>query len=61
MQRSPDLRAADAGRERTANDLRAHFAAGRLSEPELGERLDAAYAIGPAADPPPLPRRRRHR
>jgi hypothetical protein len=37
------LRASDADRERAAEALREHFAAGRLSEEELGERVDAAY------------------
>lgn len=40
---SPDLRASDAERERTATLLRDHAAAGRLTPEELGERLDAAY------------------
>jgi hypothetical protein len=39
----PALRAGDADREALAGDLREHFAAGRLSEAELGERLDATY------------------
>jgi Domain of unknown function (DUF1707) len=40
----PTLRASDAERERTAEALRAHFAAGRISDDELDERTDAAYA-----------------
>ncbi|MDW5596509.1 DUF1707 domain-containing protein [Conexibacter stalactiti] len=40
----PDLRASDAERERTVAQLRDHFGAGRLSEEELDERSDAAYA-----------------
>jgi hypothetical protein len=44
MERSGDLRAGDADRERTAADLREHFAAGRLDEAELGDRLEAVYA-----------------
>jgi hypothetical protein len=65
MDRHPELRASDADRERTAADLREHFAAGRLSEAELGERLDAAYSATTLAeldalssdlpDPRPLP------
>ena len=39
----PELRASDAQRDRTAAELREHFAAGRLTEDELGDRLDAAY------------------
>jgi hypothetical protein len=50
MQQRPNLRAADADRERTATDLREHYAAGRLSEPELGERIDAAYAARTVAE-----------
>jgi hypothetical protein len=36
-------RASDADRERLAEALREHYAAGRLSAEELGERLSAAY------------------
>ena len=43
MDDKPVLRAGDADRESLAGDLREHFAAGRLSEAELGERLDATY------------------
>jgi hypothetical protein len=39
-----ELRASDEERERTASELRVHFAAGRLTDDELSERLDAAYA-----------------
>jgi hypothetical protein len=38
-----DLRASDEDRDRAAAEIRAHFAAGRLSEDELSERLDAVY------------------
>jgi uncharacterized protein DUF1707 len=38
-----DLRASDEERDRAAAEIRAHFAAGRLSEEELSERLDAVY------------------
>jgi class 3 adenylate cyclase len=38
------LRAADADRERVAAALRDHFGAGRLSEDDLSERIDATYA-----------------
>ncbi len=34
----------DQERERAAQQLREHFAAGRLSDEELSERVDAAYA-----------------
>lgn len=40
---NPALRASDAERERTATQLRDHFAAGRITSDELNERLDAAY------------------
>ncbi|MDO8188016.1 DUF1707 domain-containing protein [Conexibacter sp. JD483] len=39
-----DLRASDAERERTVTQLRDHFSSGRISEQELDERSDAAYA-----------------
>ncbi|HTX09832.1 MAG TPA: DUF1707 domain-containing protein [Solirubrobacteraceae bacterium] len=38
------LRASDEQRERAAQDIREHFAAGRLSEDELDERVQAAYS-----------------
>jgi hypothetical protein len=37
------IRASDADREQAARALRDHYAAGRLNEEELGERLDAVY------------------
>jgi hypothetical protein len=40
---SPDLRASDEQRDRAAAEIRDHYAAGRLTEDELNERLDAAY------------------
>jgi hypothetical protein len=61
------LRAGDADREALAADLREHFAAGRLRDEELAERLEAAYrattmaqldalrADLPAARPLPAP------
>ncbi len=39
-----DVRASDEDRELSAAALREHFAAGRLSQDELGERLRALYA-----------------
>ena len=39
----PELRVSDAERDRAAQDLREHFAAGRLSEDELDERVQVAY------------------
>lgn len=60
----PDLRASDAERERTVAQLRDHFGAGRISEEELDERSDSAYAartLGElralVADLPALPAR----
>jgi len=57
-----ELRASDAERERTVTQLRDHFSAGRISEQELDERCDAAYAartVGQLSellsDLPPLP------
>jgi hypothetical protein len=38
-----DVRASDDDRERAASEIRAHFAAGRLSEDELSDRLEAVY------------------
>jgi Domain of unknown function (DUF1707) len=39
-----DVRASDAERDRTAQDLSAHAGEGRLTLAELSERVDAAYA-----------------
>jgi hypothetical protein len=39
----PDLRASDEQRERAAEEIREHFAAGRLDDDELGDRVQAAY------------------
>jgi hypothetical protein len=44
MPEPSDLRASDHERERAAAEIREHFAAGRLSEDELDERLATAYA-----------------
>jgi hypothetical protein len=38
-----DLRVSDEQRERAAAEIREHFAAGRLSDDELSERVQAAY------------------
>jgi hypothetical protein len=45
-----DLRISDAERERAANDLREHYAAGRLTEDEFDERVQAAYAARTAGE-----------
>jgi hypothetical protein len=44
MPDDPGLRASDEQRERAAQDIREHFAAGRLNEDELDERVQAAYS-----------------
>ena len=46
----PDLRVSDSDRESVAGELRDHFAAGRLSEGELSDRLGAAYSAKTAAE-----------
>src|SRR5258708_12763378 len=43
MSESPQTRASDEDRERSAENLREHFAAGRIGEDELAERLEAVY------------------
>lgn len=43
MTDAPNLRASDEQRERAAQEIREHFAAGRLTEDELGERVQAVY------------------
>ena len=45
-----DVRVSDAERERAAQDLREHYAAGRLTEDELDERVQAAYRARTATD-----------
>jgi hypothetical protein len=68
-----DLRASDTERERVAETLRAHAAAGRLDADELEQRLDGAFKartradlvplvadLPPAPAPAPPPRRERH-
>ena len=39
-----DVRVSDDERERVAREIREHYAAGRLDDDELNERVDAAYA-----------------
>ena len=39
-----DLRASDEQRERAAAEIREHFAAGRLTDDELSERVQAVYS-----------------
>ena len=50
MSDTSHLRASDEDRERFAQNLREHFAAGRSGEEELGERLDAVYAARTMAE-----------
>jgi hypothetical protein len=47
--RPPELRASDAERERTADQLRYAAGEGRLTVEELDERLNAATRRAPAA------------
>jgi hypothetical protein len=62
MAESPEVRISDQERERGAQEIREHFAAGRLTEQELDERVQAVYEARTAgelealrADLPPLP------
>jgi hypothetical protein len=48
--RPPRLRAADADRERTVEQLRRHHADGRLDLEEFNERMDRAYAAKTLAE-----------
>jgi hypothetical protein len=50
MSDASQLRASDEDRERYAQSLREHFAAGRIGEDELAERLDAVYAARTVAE-----------
>jgi Domain of unknown function (DUF1707) len=43
MAEAGGVRIADADRDRAATELREHFAAGRLTEDELNERLESVY------------------
>src|SRR3954471_3730283 len=45
-----DLRASDSDRERVAAQLRQHYGAGRVSEEELSDRVEAAYAARTLAE-----------
>jgi hypothetical protein len=40
------IRASDAERDQAVETLRSHYAAGRLTAPELEERLELAYGAG---------------
>jgi Domain of unknown function (DUF1707) len=39
-----DLRVSDDQRERAVSEIREHFAAGRLNDDELSDRVQAAYS-----------------
>jgi hypothetical protein len=43
MPEPPELRVSDQQRERVAKEIREHYAAGRLTDEELDERVHAAY------------------
>ena len=45
-----DMRVGDAERDAAANELREHFATGRLTQDELNERLDRTFAAKTRAD-----------
>lgn len=58
----PELRVSDQDRERAVQEIREHFALGRLTEGELSERVQAAYSARTMdelqklkTDLPPLP------
>jgi hypothetical protein len=62
MPDASELRVSDEERESAVREIREHFAAGRLDDDELAERIQAAYAARTAgelaairADLPPLP------
>ena len=44
MSDDPNLRASDEQRDRAAAEIREHFAAGRLTDEELSDRVQGAYA-----------------
>ena len=50
MADGPDLRISDEQRDRAAQEIREHFAAGRLSDEELSDRVQAAYAARTQGD-----------
>src|SRR6185295_3323705 len=45
-----DVRVSDDERERVAREIREHYAAGRLDDDELNERVEAAYAARTQSD-----------
>jgi hypothetical protein len=50
LQRRDQLRPSDDARQRAADALRSHYAAGRLDEPEFERRVELAYAAATRAD-----------
>jgi len=50
MADAPHLRVSDEERERAVREIREHFAAGRLTEEELNERVQAAYSARTVAE-----------
>jgi hypothetical protein len=50
MAEPSELRVSDADRDRAAREIREHFAAGRLTEDELDERVDAVYKARTASE-----------
>ena len=50
MPNPSELRVSDQQRERTAEELRDHFAAGRITEEELDQRVQAAYGARTEAE-----------
>ena len=50
MSDPPGVRASDDEREQLARQLREHYAAGRITEDELAERLDGVYAAKTVAE-----------
>ncbi len=50
LQRRDQLRPSDDARQRAADALRSHYAAGRLDESELERRVGLAYAAATRAD-----------
>jgi Domain of unknown function (DUF1707) len=47
---APELRASDEQRDRAAREIREHFAAGRLTDEELSDRVQAAYSARTEAE-----------
>jgi hypothetical protein len=50
LQRRDQVRPSDEARQRAADALRSHYAAGRIDDAELERRVELAYAAGTRAD-----------